>query len=565
MNEFNLIIDLVLAIIAAFVGGAIVMRMGQPPVLGYLLAGLAIGPHAIGLVSDVDRVRVLAEIGVAFLMFALGVEFSLVELRRVRNVAVFGGATQILLVMAMGLPVGRMLGLDWRGGIYLGSLMALSSTMVAIKLLMDRGEMDSLHGRIALGFLIVQDLSVVPLMVILPTLARPEGNLLVPLAIAVGKAVVVLLVTYYLGTRVIPWLLLRVAETNSREMFLLAVVTLALGTAIATNYFGLSFAFGAFLAGIIVSESEFNRQVLAEIMPLRDIFATLFFVSVGMLINLSFVLTNALMVLSVVGVIIIGKFVVCAALPLAFGYPGRAAIFAGLTLAQIGEFSFVLAQLGLDRGIISDYLYSLTLTAALGTILLAPTLLTLAPATTKALQSLPGLGRLFAERAVVYGEKEMAQLTQHVVIAGFGRVGRELADALERRGFKYAVIDYNPHVVEEAKRRNIPAVYGDAANEAVLAHVNLPKARVLAITLPEPAVAEVAIRNARRINSRLDIIVRAHSVLELQRMRQTGATEVVHPEFEAGLEFIRHTLHRFGVSRTEIQAFLNGRREGYYG
>jgi CPA2 family monovalent cation:H+ antiporter-2 len=257
--------------------------------------------------------------------------------------------------------------------------------------------------------------------------------------------------------------------------------------------------------------------------------------------------------------------VVCAALPLAFGYPGRAAIFAGLTLAQIGEFSFVLAQLGLDRGIISDYLYSLTLTAALGTILLAPTLLTLAPATTKALQSLPGLGRLFAERAVVYGEKEMAQLTQHVVIAGFGRVGRELADALERRGFKYAVIDYNPHVVEEAKRRNIPAVYGDAANEAVLAHVNLPKARVLAITLPEPAVAEVAIRNARRINSRLDIIVRAHSVLELQRMRQTGATEVVHPEFEAGLEFIRHTLHRFGVSRTEIQAFLNGRREGYYG
>ncbi|MBI4321223.1 MAG: cation:proton antiporter [Chloroflexi bacterium] len=563
LGEFALVVDLVLAVGAALVGGVIANRLRQPVVLGYLIAGIAIGPFTPGPVGDVHRVQVMAEMGVAFLMFALGAEVSLGQLRDIRKVAVFGGIAQILLTIGVGTLIGPVIGLDFVGSIFLGSLIALSSTMVAMKILISRGELGALHGRIALGFLIVQDISVVPMVVIFPALAGQNVDLVPALMLSVGKAAVFLIATYYLGTRLVPWILHRVAATRSRELFLLTIVSLALGTALGTYSLGLSLAFGAFIAGLVVSESDFSHQIVAEVLPLRDIFATIFFVSVGMLINPLFLLENVPTILLLVAAVVVGKFLICLALPVVFGYSGKTAVYSALALIQIGEFSFVLAKLGVDKGLVPDHVYSLTLAGALVTILLTPLGMYLAPFTVKLFQSLPVVRQYFLGTVEVYDGARSDKPSNHVVILGYGDIGRELADALERRGFKYVVVEYNPHTIELLRQKGAWFIYGDASNPEVLAHANLPKAKFLAITLPDFTAAEVAVRNARRIDPKLDIFVRAHSEDHVTAFRAAGADSVVRPEFEAGLEFIRHAMHRYGVTSTEIQAMLQGRRHDY--
>lgn len=561
MHGLELILDLALAIGLALVGGLVAQRLGLPVILGYLLAGVALSPLTPGPHIELERVRTLAELGVAFLMFALGAEFQLDDLRRVGPVGAVGGAIQVLLTIALGLLAAPLLGLETTGGLFLGALIALSSTAVAGKLLDARGELGALHGRIALAVLILQDLSVVPLMVLLPALAEPTETLVPTLALAVGRAALLLGATVILGTRLVPWLLEGIAATRSRELFLLAIVTLALGTALAAQALGLSLAFGAFLGGLIVSESDLSHHAVAEMLPLREVFATLFFVSVGLLVDLGFVLANAAAVLGVLGLVVLGKGLITTAVVVAFGYPGQVALRVGLALAQIGEFSFVLAQLGLARGLIDDRLSSLTLAGAVLSILVSPALFPAGPRLAALGQRLPVVGRWFA--APVQGEAEPT-LRGHVVIAGFGRVGQELADALEQRGFQYLVVEYDPRRVAELRKRGAPVVYGDAANPAVLARAGLERARVLAVTLPDPVAAERAVRQGRALNRRLDIVARAHGRSTLRLLHAAGATEVVHPEFEASLEFIRHTLRRFGVSGPELQALVAFRREQYY-
>lgn len=562
MPQVNLIVDLALAIGLALLGGVIAVRLRQPAIVGYLLAGVVLSPYTPGPIpGDVERVQTLAELGVAFLMFGLGAEFSLEDLRRVGPVGALGGSLQIAGTIALGLLVAPLLGLDTVRGLFFGALIALSSTAVATRLLDARGELHALHGRVALAILILQDLSVVPMMVLLPALAEPADSLLLTLGGAVARAALLLVATYVLGTRLVPWLLARVAATRSRELFLLAVVTLALGTALGARALGLSLAFGAFLGGLVVSESDLSHQVVAEILPLRDVFATLFFVSVGMLLDPAFLVANLGAVLVVGVVIVVGKALISTGATLLFGFAGPPALLAGLALAQIGEFSFVLAQLGLQRGIVDDRLYGLTLAGALVTMLASPALLQAGPKLAAGLARTPGLRRLFAEPVVGAAGPE---LHGHVVIAGFGRVGRELAEALERREFAFVVVEYDPHVVDELRKRGIAVIYGDASNAQVLARAGIERARVLAVTLPDPVSSELAVRRARALNPRLDVVARAHGREGLARLRSAGATEVVQPEFEAGLEFIRHTLHRFGVSSVEIQALVARRRERYY-
>ncbi|MBI4318308.1 MAG: cation:proton antiporter [Chloroflexi bacterium] len=563
LGEYGLIFDLVAAILAALIGGGLAHRLRQPVIVGYMLAGVAIAPLIPDPVEGLRRVHVMAEIGVAFLMFALGAEFSLAQLRSVRNVAVFGGAAQILLTIGLGTLVGPLLNLDLTSSVYFGSLIALSSTMVALKILMGRGELDSLHGRLAVGFLIVQDLSVVPMMVILPALAEPQADLAISLAVAMGKAALLLAATYYLGTLIVPWVLARVAGTRSRELFLLTIVSLALGTALATYLFGFSLAFGAFIAGLVVSESEFSHQILAEVLPLRDIFATLFFVSVGMLLDPMFLMQNLPTIALVALAIVLGKFLISLVFPLLFGYSGKIAVYTSLALVQIGEFSFVLAKLGVDRGLITEHLYSLTLSGALVTILLAPLAMYLAPRILEALRITPGLGPIFQDRPEVHADRPLESLSQHTVILGFGRVGRELGEALDRRGFKYLAVEYNPHIIANLRRKGIRCIYGDASNIEVLSRTNLTRAKVLAVTLPDFPSAEVAVRNAKRLNPRLDVIVRAHDEEYFRGLRGAGAISIVRPEFETALEFIRHAMHRYGVSGPEIQAMLASRRAEY--
>ncbi|HEX2035413.1 MAG TPA: cation:proton antiporter [Chloroflexota bacterium] len=562
MEDLRLVIDLVLAVVAAFAGGLVAQRLGQPAILGYLVAGVAIGPFTPGPTAELHSVQVLAEIGVAFLMFALGAEFSFTELRRMGRVAALGGALQIGGTMLLGPLLGHWLGLSLTQGIFLGGLLALSSTMVALKVLLSRGEVQSLHGRVTVGILIAQDLAVVPMVVVLPSLAVGGERLLLDLALAAAKAAGILIGAYVVGVRVVPWLLTRAAVTRSRELFLLAVVGLALGTALMTQFAGLSLAFGAFLAGMVVSESEYRIQVVAETLPLRDLFASLFFVSVGMLIDPLGLVAQAGPVTLVAGLVVLAKAAIVTVVVLTLGLPGRTALLAGLGLAQVGEFSFVLARVGVTAGAIPASIFDLTLAIALVTIALSPSLVRASPLALRLMVRLPVLGPRFVEP--FEGDPRAEGLTQHAVICGFGRMGRELAEALEQRGLRYLVIDYNALVVREQRDRDVPALYGDAANPAVLEHAHLERARLLAILIPTAAAAEAATRYARSHHPRLDIVVRAADATQVERLRRAGATDVVQPEFEAALEVVRHALRRYGVSSLELNHLLAGRRATFY-
>lgn len=562
MDDLQLVADLALAIVVSFLGGTLAHRLGQPVILGYLVAGVIIGPFTPGPTAGAHSVQVLADIGVAFLMFALGAELSIAELRRIGRVAVLGGALQILCTMGLGPLLAPALGLSFAQGVIVGALMALSSTVVALKVLLERGELGALHGRVALGILIAQDLAVVPMVVLLPSVVGTTEGILTDLASAAVKAALVLIGAYVVGVRLVPIALRHAAISRTRELFLLAVVGLALGTAVVTQFAGLSLAFGAFLAGLVVGESEYRTQVIAEALPLRDLFASLFFVSVGMLIDPRVLLSEGATIALLSGVVVLGKAAIVFAVVMLLGMPARVAVLAGLSLAQVGEFSFVLARVGVDQGAIPSGVFDLTLATALVTIVLTPSLMRAGPFVLASLQRLPRVGCYFMEPARPLQATE--QLANHAVICGYGRIGRELAAALEARGLKYLVIEYNPEVARELRDRGVPVVYGDAANPAVLEHAHLERARLMAILMPDAGAAELATRHAREINARLDIVARAVGVEHLDRLRSAGAAEVVQPEFEAGVEVIRHALRRFGVGGLELANVVSGRRGAYY-
>ncbi|MBI4497441.1 MAG: cation:proton antiporter [Chloroflexi bacterium] len=565
MEDLALLLDMALVLGAAVVAGALAQRLGQPVLVGYLLAGMVVGPYGLGLVREAATVQVLATVGVVLLLFTLGVEFSLADLARIGPVAVLGGTLQVLATAALGALVA--FALDWGAlpAVYFGFLLAFSSTAVILKLLSDRGELDAPHGRISLGIALVQDLAVVPVMVILPALARPQGDLLLTLGVAAGKAVVLLVGALLLGTRVMPWLLERVALLRSRELFLLAVLVLVLGTAQGTLLFGLSLAFGAFLAGLLVSESDYAQQALAEIMPLRDVFASLFFVSLGMLTDPRFLLEAPALVALVVTLLVVGKAVLTMGVVRIFGYPAMTAVLVGAGLFQVGEFSFVLARVGVESGILPNGVYALILISALLTMLLtAPVLSGVASLERRAntLQMLHWLRHAEADRAgAAQAVKGVAaSLVNHAVICGYGRVGRQVAEALRRRGLPFVVVDIDARRLRELRDAGTPTVYGDASSPFVLGQCNLPRARVLVLAMSDPIAQELALRNARQIAPRLDVVARMIRGADWDLLRALGASEVVQPEFEAGMEILRHTLHRFGVSGTEVQYLISSIR-----
>ncbi|MEJ7838346.1 MAG: cation:proton antiporter, partial [Thermomicrobiales bacterium] len=412
------------------------------------------------------------------------------------------------------------------------------------------------------GMGVIQDLSLVPLIALLPLLTTSEDNLLAKLALSLGLAALALILVAFVGVRVVPWILERIARTQSRELFLLTIVVIALGTAYASHEAGLSFALGAFLAGLVVSESDFDAQVLSEIIPLRDLFSTLFFVSLGMLLDPGLLMEQPVQVAAVVLALVIGKTLISGAGFLTAGVNPATATMAGLLTAQIGEFSFVLAGVGLDDQIISRDQYGLIVTAALGSILIAPFLINLGPLLAPVAAALPGIpGR---ERSVLPDDVEHQDLRRHVIICGYGRVGRTLGDALTRRGLQFVVIEINSAIARDLRSQGIITHYGDSASEAVLRRAGAVDARSIAVTTPNLLAAMGTTRMARRLNPGVDIITRATQLGEVGELRDSGASEIVQPEFEAGLEFVRHVLRRQGVSGRETQTAVNRRRTLFY-
>lgn len=562
MPDVSLVLSLSVAVLAAFLLGLVAQRMGLPVILGYLVAGIAIGPFNPVLHADQHDVQVLAEIGVMFLLFAVGAEFSLRELRHLGRIVVLGGIGQIALTMAIGPFVGSILGLTLAQGILLGALVALSSTVVVIKVLMTRGELQSLHGRIALGILILQDIAVVPMVVILPAFAAGGEDLVFDLLLLAGKAAAVCLGAYFIGARVAHWLLTHISQGESRELLILSVVAIALGTAFLAQFVGLSLAFGAFLAGLVVAESEFRTQVVAEIVPLRDLFASLFFVSIGMLFDPVWLIGNLGAVGLTVASAVLGKVTILMILLLMLRVPAHAAVCAALSLGQVGEFSFVLAQISVGAGALPSGIFNLVISTALISIFLTPFLLLLEPPLLRLLRALPVIGGRFAEPDIApYWE---GLFRGHAVICGFGRVGRELAEALDLQNIHYVIVEYNPLTVSELRDKGVPVVYGDAGSPAVLAHAKLEDASLLAVLVHDDVAAEVAVRHARILNPGLDIIARASSREAIQRLRGAGASDVVQPEFEAGVEVIQHVFQKFEIHGEELEQLVGERRSAFY-
>lgn len=538
LSELQLILDLSLVWLAAAIFGFAAVALKQPAMAGYMLAGLMIGPHGVKLISNSEQISVLAELGVALLLFALGLEVSFRQLLfRTKRVVAAGIFQIIVTTLGFGLAVVYFgLAPDIKSGVVFGFIVALSSTVVATKMLSERGETDSIHGRILIPLLIVQDLSLIPAMSLIPALKDTGADTGIALLIALGKALILVAVVIILSTKILPPLLAKVASTNSRELFLLFMICLCLGVAIASHELGLSIALGAFLAGIMVSESPYAHQALSDLIPLRDLFATVFFVSVGMLLDPAYIYLHWNEVIIFVGVLILGKTVIATMASLLATNSVTSASLAGLCLAQVGEFSFVLATVGNKAGLITGSLYNLFFAAAVISMIASPSIISWLS---------PIIRRIRPPEALNAEQSQQSNhlpLNNHTVVCGFGRVGKNIALAIREAGVAVAVVELDGAAIEDLKQRHIPFVYGDAGSRLVLSECNITAATTLVITLPDPLAAVNIIKMAREVNPNLRILVRAHRPADRAAFKQAGAAQIVQPEFEASLELTKQAL-----------------------
>jgi len=555
----ELVADLTLVLAAALVGGFVAQRARQPLIVGYILAGILIGPFTGGLtVGHVEGIEQLAEVGVALLLFSLGLEVSFRELAPVRAVALAGGSMQIVLTIALGMALARALGWPWQPALWFGALVSLSSTMVALKTLQAQGRIGTLSSRVMLGMLVVQDLAVVPLMIVLPELSKPSADVM-RVALATGRALLLLAVTILVATRVVPKLMALVARWNSRELFLLATTTVALGVGYAAWSFGLSMALGAFIAGLVVNESEYAHQALSDIIPLRDIFGLLFFVSVGMLLDPAVVWTHLGTIGLVVASVAVGKAVIFAVIVHLFGYRRVVPLAVGLTLFQVGEFAFVLVRVGLASGAITSDLYALVLNTAVVTMALTPVV---SGATSRIYERLRRETRELLQTINI----PETGLTGHIVIAGAGRVGRTIADALDSQNLPSVLIELDARRFEHAREAGLPAIYGDSSHTVVLEAAHLSKASTLLVTVPTYTDVRAIVKAARHIRPDITIVARADGPSAVRELYALGVDDVTSPEFEAAIEMTREALVHRSVPDDEIRRVtIAMRREHYRG
>jgi monovalent cation:H+ antiporter-2, CPA2 family len=550
--------DIAIIVAAGLIGGLIAQQLKQPLILGYILAGVVVGPFTGGVtVVDIHNIELLAEIGVALLLFALGLEFSLKELKPVRNIAFIGTPIQIFLSMALGFGIGQLLGWDWAASVWFGGMIAISSTMVILKTLMSQGRMGTLSSRVMIGMLIIQDLAVVPLMIILPQINQPGSGLTV-LGLAALKAAFFLFMMIFVGTRVIPRLMALIASWNSRELFLLAITAIGLGIGYVTYLFGLSFAFGAFVAGMVLSESDYGHQALSDIIPLRDIFGLLFFASVGMLLDLSYLAANLGTILLVVLLVSVGKGLIFVTLSSLFGYGNVVPLAVGLGLFQVGEFAFVLARVGLSTDSISQELYAFTLTVAIITMIMTP----LVSGLTSPLYALRK--RFFKPELLQTINLPETGLRDHVVIAGGGRTGQYVAQILQQLELNFVIIELDSYRFRQNKEAGFPVIYGDAAQEIVLEVAQLEHACLVIVTTPAIAITQAVVDQVLHMKPDVHIVARAEGIEQMQALCAQGVFEVVQPEFEAGLEITRQTLLHLKVPAADIQLLADATRKELY-
>jgi K+:H+ antiporter len=546
--------DLALVLLAAVIGGALAWYSGQPLVLGYVLGGMAVSPFTPGpAVASTHNFEVFAEIGVVLLMFCVGLEFSLKDLLRVKWVALVGGPLGILLSIGLAVATGAGLGWSPMQGLMIGIVTSVASTMVLARVLLDRGELHTRHGRVMIGISLVEDLAVVVLLALMPTLSALAPNPVLAIGSGLGIAALVLVPFLALAARVVSPLLTRVARTRNQELFLLVALAIGLGTAALTQAVGLSLALGAFLAGLLINTSDFAHETLARLLPLRDTFGAFFFVTIGALIDPAHVLDNLPLLGAMVGLVVVGKLVVRAGVVRLFGETLWTALLTGIGLAQVGEFSFILVRAAREAQHIGTDVYQATLAASLITILLNAALVRVAPRYLGAL-------RLAGQKAPEAAPPPEG-LARHVILCGYGRVGSAVADALDTFRVRWVAIEKDPDIVRGLRERGIPSLFGDAGQRGLLESAGAGQAALAVVALPELEGTRLAVRHLRTLNPELPILARTHERAEHERLRQAGATEIIQPELEAASTLIRHALRRLDLPRDRVLAYLGQYRE----
>ena len=564
MDQANILRD-VLIIFSVSIGIVFIFqKLRLPSIAGFLVAGTLVGPFGLNLISDRDQVQDLAEIGIVLLLFTIGLEFSLAHLKASRSLFLIGGPVQVSGVLFLVLIGAMAFGLPYREAIFWGLLLSLSSTAIVLKALAERRENDTLHGRSTIGILIFQDLVVVGMMLLTPLLSdqasEGSGRVLITLLQSVALVVIIVIAARV----VVPKLLEHIVGTRSRELFLLTIVVLGLGTAWVTSLAGLSLALGAFIAGLLISESEYSHQALAEILPFRDSFNSLFFVSIGMLMDLRILLSHPILIMFLIVTVLLGKFLTGTGAVLVAGVPFRPAILSGIALAQVGEFAFILAQEGQQYELLSRDAYNIFLSVSVMTMIITPFLIQWAPRIARRTEAIQRLQHWLPGRLTYHEDSPPLKIQDHVIIVGYGLNGRNLAHVLREVEIPFVVLEYRGEVIKLEVGTGIPILYGDGTNPIVLRKVQIESARVLVIATSDPFGARRMVQLARKLNPSLHIVVRTRYLKELDELHDLGANEVVPEEFETSIEIFTLVLQTYKLPQDFIvEKAEQVRREGY--
>lgn len=559
----NIVITLILAIAVLYLSN----RFRIPAIVGLLVTGVLVGPHCLHLIHSIQQVELLAEVGVVLLLFTIGLEFSLRSLLQIRHTILMGGTLQMLFTILVVFGISRLAGLSQGESVFIGFLISLSSTAIVLKFLQERSEVDTPHGRTTLSILIFQDFMVVPLILVTPLLGgavlKFNQSFFLLLAQGIGLVGLVIVAAEW----VVPWLFFQIARTRSRELFLLSVITLCFAVAWLTAKVGLSLALGAFLAGLIISESEFSHEALGNIIPFRDIFTSIFFISIGMLLNLGVLFQDPILIVpGTIGVICL-KSILAGLTVIFLGLPLRTAVLVGLALSQVGEFSFVLSKIGVDSGLMPGNTYQLFLSVSVLSMAATPFILKFAPAGSDLALRLSFPSRI--KLGWKFSPAELLSPRQpapggHLIIVGFGVNGRNVSRAAKMAGVPYIVIEMNPETVRNKQAEGEPIFFGDAAHEAVLEHAGVKTAKVMVVAISDPIATRRITSLAHKQNPRLYIIVRTRFVREMKPLLELGANEVIPEEFETSVEIFSRVLSKYLIPRNEIEKFITeARSDGY--
>jgi len=548
MHDYSIIKDIVLILLISIPIIAIFNRMHLPSIVGFLIAGIVLGPSVLKIISNPDQIEMMAEIGVILLLFSIGLELSLKELADIKKILLIGGGLQVSLTILIASVIIFAIGLPAKQAIFFGILISLSSTVIVLKLLSDKNEIDAPHGKISVGILIFQDLAIVPLFLIVDMLGASDqisfGEVSIRLLTAFGAVAGIIFIAKYLS----PHVLYRLAKLRMKEIFTVGVILLILGTAYLTYSLGLSFALGAFIAGLILSESEYSHQIVADTLPLRDAFNSLFFVSIGMLLNLGFVMESPIVVFAFSLGVVLLKTLIIFSVVILLKYPVRIAVLVGIGLAQVGEFSFIIGEQGFSLNLISPELFNIFISSTIITMILTPLLFKLAPRIAgKSGNLAPGISK----------EKIISEVQNHVIIAGFGLNGKNLAHVLKETGIKYIVIEMNPDTVKKEKSKGENIIYGDIGNSEVLKSAKINNAKILVIAISDRSTSKRALKLAKELNPSIHIIVRTRFMKDTDELVKMGAEMVIPEEFETSIQIFRKVLEQYHIPLNVIMQQVN--------